>query len=305
MPKLYAIADLHLSYALNRDALAALTPHPEDGLILAGDVGESLAHLRMAFSTAKERFARVWWVPGNHELYTLPPHGATAADALAPPPARGHEKYLECVEVAREHGVLTPEDDFERWEDEGSGGATLVCPLFTLYDYSFRPAEVTRAGALEWAREEGIEATDEALLHNDPYVGRDEWCHTLVARSEQRLRAAAAQGLPLVLVNHWPLKERLVRLWLVPRFSIWCGTTLTEEWHRKYAAKVVVTGHLHVRRTDWIDGCRFEECSLGYPRQWQGCREKGMDINDMLREILPGPPTPPGGNADTVWRRDG
>ena len=305
MPKLYAIADLHLSYALNRDALAALAPHPKDGLILAGDVGESLAHLRLAFSTAKERFARVWWVPGNHELYTLPSHGAAAADALAPPPARGHEKYLECVEVAREHGVLTPEDDFARWEDEDSGAAVLVCPLFTLYDYSFRPAEVTREGALEWAREEGIEATDEALLHNDPYLGRDEWCHTLVARSEERLRAAAAQGLPLVLVNHWPLKERLVRLWLVPRFSIWCGTTLTEDWHRRYSAKVVVTGHLHVRRTDWIDGCRFEECSLGYPRQWQSCRDKGLDINDMLREILPGPQAPPSGNADTVWRRDG
>ena len=56
-------------------------------------------------------------------------------------------------------------------------------------------------------------------------------------------------------------------------------------WHRRYRAKVVVAGHLHVRTTDWIDGVRFEEVSLGYPRHWR--RERGVD--GYLREILPGP----------------
>ena len=58
-------------------------------------------------------------------------------------------------------------------------------------------------------------------------------------------------------------------------------------------AKVVVAGHLHVRTTDWIDGVRFEEVSLGYPRHWR--RQRGID--GYLREILPGPATrsPTGG----------
>jgi hypothetical protein len=34
----------------------------------------------------------------------------------------------------------------------------------------------------------------------------------------------------------------------------------------------VVTGHLHTRRTDIVDGTRFEEVSLGYPRQWDHSR---------------------------------
>jgi hypothetical protein len=92
---------------------------------------------------------------------------------------------------------------------------------------------------------------------------------------------------------------------LVPRFSIWCGTKKTEDWHTKFKAKVVVSGHLHVRRTDWKDGTRFEECSLGYPRQWKECLERGLDINDMLREILPGPEPPPTGEAPTYFRRFG
>jgi predicted phosphodiesterase len=31
----------------------------------------------------------------------------------------------------------------------------------------------------------------------------------------------------------------------------------------------VVYGHLHIPRTTWHDGVRFEEASLGYPREWQ------------------------------------
>ncbi|KAF2002083.1 metallophosphoesteras-like protein [Amniculicola lignicola CBS 123094] len=295
--RLYAIGDIHLSYKVNREELEKLHPRQDDGLILCGDVGETPEHLREAFKQATSCFHRVWWTPGNHELYTLPKqkeHGA-----------RGEKKYEECVEVAREFGVLTPEDDFVLWE--GEGGPCLIAPIFTLYDYSFRPAHVPLEGALDWAKEEHIEATDEHLLHPDPYKSRIEWCEHLVNRTEHKLSAAVAAnpGVKLVLVGHWPLREDLVRLDRIPRFSLWCGTKKTENWHIKYNAKVVVSGHLHIRRTDWRDDTRFEECSLGYPRQWQDCKDQGMDINDMLREILPGPVTPPPDLRQTVWRRYG
>lgn len=34
---LWAIADIHISYKSNREAIQNLKPRPEDGLILAGD----------------------------------------------------------------------------------------------------------------------------------------------------------------------------------------------------------------------------------------------------------------------------
>lgn len=37
MGRLFAIGDIHLSYKSNREALETLEPHPDDGLILAGD----------------------------------------------------------------------------------------------------------------------------------------------------------------------------------------------------------------------------------------------------------------------------
>ncbi|KAK7892939.1 hypothetical protein LTR67_007176 [Exophiala xenobiotica] len=296
--RLYAIADLHLSYKQNREALDELKAHDDDSLIICGDVGERLEHLQEAFEITTKLFKQVFWVPGNHELYTLP--GVTTEDDLDKE-LRGEHKYLECVRVANECGVITPEDEFVKWE--GDGGPCLICPIFTLYDYSFRPAHITREKALDWAMEQNVYATDEALLHPDPYQSRDEWCTELVSKTEERLEKAAARNIPLVIINHWPLREDTITIPSIPRFSLWCGTKKTEDWHKRFNAKVVVTGHLHVRRTDWIDGVRFEEVSLGYPRQWQAAKDRGLDINDLLREILPGMPDP--GDGRTIWRRSG
>ncbi|KAF2842920.1 Metallo-dependent phosphatase [Patellaria atrata CBS 101060] len=292
--KLYAIADIHLSYQSNREAWAELKEFPDDGLIIAGDIGESAAQLETAFEKATSCFRHVFWCPGNHELYTL----GSVTDL------KGEEKYNECVEIARKYGVHNPEDDFFRWE--GEGGPVLIAPIFTLYDYSFRPDHVSRENALSWAEEEDIVATDEAVLHPDPHPSRDAWCSHLVSKFSSKLAAAQEEhGIPLVIINHWPLREDLVYIPRIPRFSLWCGTKETHEWHRRFNVKVVVSGHLHVRRTDWKDGVRFEEVSLGYPRQWKDVRDSGLDVNSLLREILPGPKPPPEGESPTQWRRWG
>ncbi|KAF2859502.1 Metallo-dependent phosphatase [Piedraia hortae CBS 480.64] len=303
--RLWAIADIHVSFKSNRDEFAKLESRgPGDGLILAGDVGESLETMNFAFATAKSKFKHVFWVPGNHELYSSRAHVPEEEKAL-----KGEAKYMSCVMAAQAHGVLTPEDDYMTWvyqDEDGNQLAAVICLVFTLYDYSFRPEHVTREAALNWALEEGVRATDETLLFPDPYATRDEWCARLVQQSETKLAKAAATGLPLVIVNHWPLRQDTIFIPKVPRFSLWCGTTKTERWHIDYHAKVVVTGHLHVRRTDWIDGVRFEEVSLGYPRQWQEAKDDGHTVNTLLREILPGPKTPQRGQEPTTtWRGRG
>ena len=161
---------------------------------------------------------------------------------------------------------------------------------------------------MPWAREMNIEATDEFLLHPDPYPSRQEWCKNLVQKFEAKLEDAKARfpEVPLIIANHWPLREDLVTLKFIPRFSIWCGTRLTADWHQRFNAKVVVSGHLHIRRTDWKNGCRFEEVSLGYPQHWKDCAEMGMGVNELLREILPGPKPPQETEGvPTQWRRYG
>ena len=270
--KLFGISDLHLSYERNRQALNALPAYPDDWLILAGDIGETEAQLKFALAILTRRFQQVLWVPGNHDLWTLPsdPHGQ-----------RGVAKYQRLVTICRNYGVHTPEDPYVRWP--GSETRCLLAPLFVLYDYSFRPDDVPAEAAIDWAAASGVLCTDEALLHPDPYVSRTAWCAGRCQYSEARLQEAAAHA-SLVLINHFPLRHDLVHLPRIPRFALWCGTRRTEDWHVRFPVKAVVYGHLHQRATHMRDGVRFEEVSLGYPPDW----DQAQGLQGYLREILPG-----------------
>jgi UDP-2,3-diacylglucosamine pyrophosphatase LpxH len=68
----------------------------------------------------------------------------------------------------------------------------------------------------------------------------------------------------------------------IPRFTIWCGTRLTEDWHRRFNVEAVVYGHLHLRASRVLDDVRFEEVSLGYPKQW----DRSRTLDSYLRRIL-------------------
>lgn len=273
--KILAISDLHLGSAVNREALASLPVYPGDWLILAGDIAERTDHLRTAFIETTQRFDRVIWVPGNHELWSIP-------DGNGEPPLAGEERYRALVALARAHGVVTPEDPYPIWS--GPGGPCIVAPLFLLYDYSFRPGDVPRAEIVAWARQQNSVCADEFYLRPLPWESREAWCAARCALTERRL-AELDPALPKILVNHFPLRRDLIRIPRAPRFTPWCGTAATEDWHTRFNARVVVSGHLHVRRTDWRDGTRFEEVSLGYPHQW----DRGKSLAHYLREILPGP----------------
>lgn len=282
--KLYAISDLHLDHRENREALALMPHYPDDWLILAGDICESVAHLDSALAMLTQHFAGVIWVPGNHELWVR-------ADAEV---ANSVEKYGAMVNVCREFGVLTPEDPYLRWQ--GEGGEHIIAPLHLLYDYSFRPDTVAEKDAVSWAVESGILCADERLINPAPFESISHWCESRVDYSHAQLQCHN-DNTPFVLVNHFPLRYDLVRIRKIPRFSIWCGTNRTENWHRQFAVTAVVSGHLHVRATDYRDGVRFEEVSLGYPRDWK----RSLGLHHYLREILPGPQHRYN-NAGPFWR---
>jgi predicted phosphodiesterase len=272
-PRLLAISDLHVGYPENREIVEKLRPESDaDWLLVAGDVGEFFADIEWALGVLKERFATVVWVPGNHELWT---------HKRDPVRLRGEERYLGLVKVCRRLGVLTPEDRYPVWA--GPGGPAVIAPLFLLYDYSFLPAGAqTKADGVARAYETGVVCSDERLLHPDPYQSREAWCWARIALTQRRL-AERNPELPVILVNHYPLVREPTRVLRYPEFAVWCGTALTGDWHLKYSASVVVYGHLHIPRTTWYDGVRFEEVSVGYPREWR-VRPSGPGAP---RQILP------------------
>lgn len=277
--RLVAISDLHIRYAENRkitDAVEAESEH--DWLLIAGDIGEEVSQVEWTLRTLAERFARVVWVPGNHELWTTPDDSVQL---------RGEERYQHLVELCRSLGVLTPEDPFAVWE--GEGGPAVIVPLFVGYDYSFRmPGMGDKAQALAKAEEAGVVCTDEFMLHPDPHPGRDAWCRARLEYTLKRL-GELPPDLPTVLVNHYPLVRQPTDVLYYPEFALWCGTQATAEWPVRYRAASVVYGHLHIPRLTWYDGIPHQEVSLGYPREWQ--RRPGM-VPGRPVQILPAPLPP-------------
>ncbi|HTJ69715.1 MAG TPA: metallophosphoesterase [Actinospica sp.] len=270
---LFAVSDVHVGYEENLKHVESLRPESaQDWLIVAGDVAERFTDVARALHTLRARFDKVIWVPGNHELWT---------PKTDPVQSRGEERYRQLVELCRRLDVLTPEDPYAVWD--GEGGPVVIAPLFLLYDYSFHPpGTTTKEAGLAYAYETGIVCADEVLLHPDPYPTREDWCAARLEYTEKRLEERP-DGLPTVLVNHFPLTREATRKLRYQEFAQWCGTTRTADWHTRFDAKAVVYGHLHIPRTTWEDGVRFEEVSLGYPREWQ---PRGGPSG--LRRILPG-----------------
>ena len=274
-PQLLAVSDLHVGYEQNRSFVSELVPRTaSDWLIVAGDVGEFAADIEWGLGLLAGRFAKVIWAPGNHELWTHPRETTGL---------RGVERYQHLVDLCRRLGVLTPEDPYPVWD--GAGGPAVVAPLFVLYDYTFRPeGATTKAEGLAEAYASGVVATDEALLHPDPFPTIDAWCAARLELTRRRLDALPA-GSATVLVNHFPLVREPTRVLRYPQFAQWCGTEHTAGWPRRYHASAVVYGHLHIPRTIWHEGVRHEEVSLGYPREWQ----RRARPPRIPRQILPAP----------------
>lgn len=245
---LWAVADLHAAVRANGEHIDSLKPKdPSDWLIVAGDVAERTSVVVEVLHKLRKQFACVIWVPGNHELF------CRKTDTH-----QGRAKYDELVRACRKIDVLTPEDPFPVF-----GGVTIV-PLFTLYDYSFRPSGMSIEQAVEAAHEKQIVLTDQFAIA--PFVDIRAWCWDRLAYSVNRL--SRVNG-PTILINHWPLSQEPVDRMQIPEIGLWCGTRHTMSWGSRYSAKAVIYGHLHLPGIMRIDGVPHVEVSLGYPRQWQ------------------------------------
>ncbi len=269
---LFATSDLHGSFLENKRIIDQMRPEsPDDWLIVAGDVDDTFSKVEATLSLLRSRFAKVIWTPGNHDLWTLRDD---------PVQLRGTARYQALVEMCRYNDILTPEDEYAIWPDP-SGPLTIV-PMFLLYDYSWlAPGTTTKKESLAYAHETGVVCADEVLLHPDLYPNRESWCRARLDDTERRLLTLGSD-VKTILVGHWPLVRQPTQTLRFPEFAQWCGTTRTADWHIRFRASVVIYGHLHIPRTTYYDGVRFEEVSIGYPREWSK-RSKPP----MLRKVLP------------------
>lgn len=110
--RVYAISDVHIDYAGTIRVLSPLNfqqdnwkwvlaidkdRHKQDTFIVAGDVTHDLKKLRDFFREVKVRFASVFYVPGNHELWVRPPDGDK----------NSIQKFEQILAICAEEGIMT------------------------------------------------------------------------------------------------------------------------------------------------------------------------------------------------------
>ncbi|AGG67884.1 metallophosphoesterase family protein [Corynebacterium callunae] len=238
---LWATSDLHVTFKENQATVDKLNPKaPGDWLIVAGDVAERIPDVVRTMGQLVQRFHTVIWVPGNHELFNR------STDRI-----NGKARYRSLVGQLRALGVITPEDPFPTF------GSVTICPLFTLYDYSFRPVGLSAKQAVAQAK---VKLDDELSIA--PYVDIQQWCAERLDYSRTRLNEVKG---PKILVNHWPLVIEPTHRLINRDIALWCGTTATRDWTLKYNALMAIHGHLHIPAETRVDGISHVEVSLGYP----------------------------------------
>jgi len=156
-----------------------------------------------------------------------------------------------------------------------------VMPDNELFDgFRFSPATLDELEAK--SPESSKPYFDELRANTAQWTERDFAAANEQAADGERRLLALGPDVKTILVGHWPLIRQPTHALRFPEFAQWCGTTRTADWHIRFRASVVVYGHLHIPRTTYYDGVRFEEVSIGYPREWSR-RSKPP----MPRKVLP------------------
>lgn len=227
--RIYAISDLHTDFRENRVALerAGLAGHRDDVLIVAGDVADNEGVLRDTLEWLAGRFAEVFFVPGNHELWVR----GEQRDSM--------EKFRAVLRVCDQAGVRT--------EPARVGGAWVV-PLFSWYNADFDVRGEGVAEELEawsdhyfcrWPAEIG--RIDQAFLQmNEPHVRRYD--------------------APVITFSHFVPRPELVPSVNYLSFkglALVSGSTGIEAQIRRIQPRVHVFGHTHIPADEVIQGVRY------------------------------------------------
>lgn len=231
--RIYAVSDLHADFRENRRLLERIPAgeHRGDALIVAGDVADSLTVVGDVLGGLRERFAEVFFVPGNHELW------------VRNEPRDSVEKFHAVLAACAGAGVRTA--------PARVGGAWVV-PLFSWYDEAFDVrGEADRESLEAWS--------DRYFCRWPPGASPSE---LFLAMNAPHLRAYDA---PVVSFSHFvPRTELLppVRWLRFKGLPLVAGSEAIDAQVRRIGAAVHVYGHTHIPDDRVLAGVRYVQNHL-------------------------------------------
>lgn len=240
--RIFAVSDLHTDFRENRGLLEQIpaAEYRADALIVAGDIADQLEVIGETLAALRARFARVFYTPGNHELWVR-----TGSDSV--------EKLHAVLELCRRAGVETA---------PGRAGDAWVLPLFSWYE-----------------PESGRRPADDAGDADGELAGWADFhfCRWPMAAAEvpafflkmNRPHLRSYDG-DVVTFSHFlpradllPDREHL-KFKALPEVAV-CAPL--DAQLRRAGSSVHVFGHSHIDCDRVIDGVRYVQNALKYPRE--------------------------------------
>jgi predicted phosphodiesterase len=245
--RIYAVSDLHADFRENRRLLERISAgeHRGDALIVAGDVADALPVVTDVLGGLRERFAELFFVPGNHELW------------VRGEPRDSVEKFHAVLAACAGVGVRTA--------PARVGGAWVV-PLFSWYDAAF--------DVLGEGDHESLEAwSDRYFCRWPPGPPPAE---LFLGMNARHLRGYDA---PVVSFSHFvPRTELLppVRWLRFKGLPLVAGSVAIDAQVRRVGAAVHVYGHTHIPDDRVLYGVRYVQNHL---------RASGSGDGGLLKQV--------------------
>lgn len=260
MARIWGISDLHIDYADNFRAIEQWSDwdFQQDTLLVAGDLTDKLELLGRCLATCRRKYARVAFVPGNHEMWVKGP--APRMDSLA--------KWQAIQQLCDSEGI-TREDFIVG----GKHPATVV-PLLSWYETA-----TEQPGSLFLKKGDRDETRDMWMdFHLTQWPGITSIADYFL---QQNAPLTAVVGDVITFSHFLPRQELMFSSARVPpagttypadphpefNFSQVAGTCKIDERLRQLGSILHLYGHQHRNRAVMLDHVLYVSHCMGYPRE--------------------------------------
>ncbi len=270
---IWAISDIHVDFKKNADWIANLSKadYQQDTLILAGDVSHHFDLLRRTLLQLRKKFAHVFFVPGNHDLWIRDERWQNSI-----------EKFNAIVDFCQQNQIDVHPTVFNL-----NGGKLCLVPIFSWYNlphekdslYLPKPGEdpSNRIWSdnyfIHWPQTNGFKAADYFIALTDHFLTFDK-CDMVISFSHFLPRQEVMfSGAMVYDARRMKKYDRFPQF----NFSRVAGSVKIEKRIRRLGATIHIYGHQHINRDRVLDGVRYIAHCLGYPEERTRGTVKGLE----------------------------
>ncbi|XP_065623646.1 uncharacterized protein LOC112019722 [Quercus suber] len=270
--RVFVLSDLHTDYAENMRWVKSISTvrHKKDVILIAGDVAEIYGNFVLTMSLLKDRFEHVFYVPGNHDLWCRR-EGEDYVSSL--------QKLNKLLDACRVLGVET-----NPMVVDGLG----IIPLFSWYHESFdREKDITgiRIQSLEMACKDFHACKWPGGLSNGD-TSLSLYFDAINEKSLNVVKEIQGTCSQIITFSHFVPRQELCpekRMLFYPKLPKIIGSDYLEVRIRSIhgiqgsGSACHVFGHTHFCWDAVLDGIRYVQAPLAYPRERKRRMNGGED----------------------------